>query len=528
MGYEEYLNNVKSMIDDLKAMTADLSLANSLEEYNIISVLFTYKFLNDKLLYAYENREDMSESFNDFINFADSSVARIKEEYLLNNLFQKQNEEGFYRQFNTAITEISNMNADVYSIEKSSGEKIPLMEPISKYVADPSEQSELAKRAINIMCKYKFGNIYEKGWDYFSSIFEYLIKDYNKDSGKYAEYYTPASAGAIMADILYDDTPVDRVSIYDPAAGSGTLLMSMADKVGTKNCTLYSQDRARKSTQFLRINLILNNLAHSLENVVQGNTMTNPDHKTDDDHLQQFDFIISNPPFNVDFSADVETMKADRYGRFFAGVPNVPKKDKTSMAIYQCFLQHILASLKPNGKAAIVVPTGFLSTVKGIPKKIREEIISHNWLKGAVSMPSNIFATTGTSVSIIFLDKSRSDDNDDIVLIEASNLGKKVKLENGQKTILSEDDEQQIINIFKQKKTVDDFSVVVKKKDIVNKQYSFSATQYFDIKINYIPLTNEEYEHKIKEYKSNLKNCFDESRKLEEQLFTMIERFEYE
>ena len=526
MGYEEYLDNVKQMIDDLKAMTADLGLANTGDEYKIISELFTYKFLNDKLVYEFENRKDKSESFEDFVDFADSSTARIKEEYLLTNLFQKQNDPKFHKFFDKAMEEISEMNKDVYSIETSTGMKKPLMEPLSVYLRDPDKENELAKRAINILCKYTFKDIYSKGWDYFSSVFEYLIKDYNKDSGKYAEYYTPASAGAIMADILYNDTPVDRVTIYDPAAGSGTLLLSMANAVGTKNCTLYSQDRSQKSTQFLRINLILNNLAHSLSNVVEGNTMTNPAH-LNGDKLEQFDFIVSNPPFNVDFSADVETMKADTHNRFFAGVPNIPKKDLGSMAIYQCFLQHILSSLSTGGKAAVVVPTGFLTAGAGIPKKIRKLIIDKGWLRGVIGMPGNIFATTNTSVSIIFLDKSRTKE-DKVVLIDASNLGEKVKLDDGQRTILSSEDEKLIIDTFKKAEKKDDFSVVVTNDEIEKKNYSFSAGQYFESKIIYVELTQEEFKTQMTTYLSELDVLFSEGKKLEEEIKCNLGELKYE
>lgn len=526
MGYEEYLDNVKQMIDDLKAMTADLGLANTGDEYKIISELFTYKFLNDKLVYEFENRKDKSESFEDFVDFADSSTARIKEKYILINLFQKQNDPKFHKFFDKAMEEISEMNKDVYSIETSTGIKKPLMEPLSVYLRDPDKENELAKRAINILCKYTFKDIYAKGWDYFSSVFEYLIKDYNKDSGKYAEYYTPAFAGAIMANILYDDSPVDRVTIYDPAAGSGTLLLSMANAVGTKNCTLYSQDRSQKSTQFLRINLILNNLAHSLSNVVEGNTMTNPAH-LNGDKLQQFDFIVSNPPFNVDFSADVGTMKADTHNRFFAGIPNIPKKDVGSMAIYQCFLQHILSSLTTNGKAAIVVPTGFLTAGTGIPKKIRKEIVDNNWLRGVISMPSNIFATTGTSVSIIFIDKSRAKD-DSVILMDAANIGTKVKLDDGQRTILSDEDEAKIVNTFKNKETVEDFSIEVTINDIKQKNYSFSAGQYFDVKIEYVEISSEEFNQKMSMYSENLEKLFAEGHSLEQSIKARLGELKYE
>ena len=527
MGYEEYLDKVKQMIDDLKAMTADLGLANTGDEYKIISELFTYKFLNDKLLYNFEHREDIEDSFDDFIDFADSNTARIKEEYLLLNLFQKQNDKKFHKTFDKALEAISELNKDVYSIETSTGAKKPLFEPLSVYLRDPDNEVELAKRAINILCKYQFGGeIFEQGWDYFSSIFEYLIKDYNKDSGKYAEYYTPAFAGAIMADILYNDTPVDQVEIYDPAAGSGTLLLSMATKVGAKNCTIYSQDRSQKSTQFLRINLILNNLAQSLEYVIEGNTMTNPMH-LNGDKLKQFDFIVSNPPFTVDFSADVETMKSDKYGRFFAGIPSVPPKKKNDMAIYLTFLQHILASLKENGKAAVVVPNGFLTFNSGIQKKIRKEIVDNNWLRGVVSMPSNIFATTGTSVSIIFIDKSRNDE-DEILLIDATKMGKKVSLEDGQRTILSAEDEQYIINTFNNKILVEDFSVLISKKQVQERNYSFSAGQYFEVKMEFIELTQEEFEQKITAFSLKLEKLFLEGRSLEYDIKQRLGELKYE
>jgi Type I restriction-modification system methyltransferase subunit len=527
MGYEEYLDKVKQMIDDLKAMTADLGLANTGDEYKIISELFTYKFLNDKLLYNFEHREDIEDSFDDFIDFADSNTARIKEEYLLLNLFQKQNDKKFHKTFDKALEAISELNKDVYSIETSTGTKKPLFEPLSVYLRDPDKEVELAKRAINILCKYQFGGeIFEQGWDYFSSIFEYLIKDYNKDSGKYAEYYTPAFAGAIMANILYNDTPVDQVEIYDPAAGSGTLLLSMATKVGAKNCTIYSQDRSQKSTQFLRINLILNNLAQSLEYVIEGNTMTNPMH-LEGDRLKRFDFIVSNPPFTVDFSADVETMKTDKYGRFFAGIPSIPPKKKNDMAIYLTFLQHILASLKEDGKAAVVVPNGFLTFNSGIQKKIRKEIVDNNWLRGVVSMPSNIFATTGTSVSIIFIDKSRNNE-DEIILIDATKIGRKVSLEDGQRTILSTEDERFIISTFNNKVLVEDFSVLVTKEDIQGRNYSFLAGQYYPTKMVYIPISEEEYENNINKLRLDINNLFDESKELDKQIRVILEELKYD
>ena len=118
------------------------------------------------------------------------------------------------------------------------------------------------------------------------------------------------------------------------------------------------------------------------------------------------------------------------------------------MAIYLLFIQHIMFSLADNGKAAIVVPTGFITAQSGIEKKIRERLIERHWLKGVVSMPSNIFANTGTNVSVLFLDKTNQDK---VILVDASKLGEKVKDGKNQKTILSKEEEQKIIDAFHNK-----------------------------------------------------------------------------
>lgn len=525
MGFEEYLDNVKKMIDELKAMSQSLGLANTGDEYKIISELFTYKFLNDKLEHDYENREDRKESFEDFVAFADSQTARISEEYLIKNLFQKQNEANFHIIFDRALVEISEMNKDIYSVETATGKKKPLFEPLASYIRDEDKEVELAKKSINILKRYKFESIYQNGWDYFSSIFEYLIKDYNKDSGKYAEYFTPVFAGKIMASILYNDMPVDRVTVYDPAAGSGTLLLSMANEIGTGNCTVYSQDISQKSTQFLRINLILNKLAPSLHNAVEGNTLTNPQH-LDGDDLRTFDFIVSNPPFNTDFSADVEVLKEDKYNRFFAGIPNIPNAKKEKMCIYQVFLQHILRSLNEEGKASIVVPTGFITKSDKISMSIRKEIVDNNWLRGVISMPANIFANTGTNVSIVFIDKSKSDNQ--TLLMDASKLGVKTKIDDMQRTLLSDNEVERIINVFKKRLEEEDFSIRVSKEDIQGKAYSFSAGQYFSPKIEFTNITKAEFEQQLNNYKQILKCLNQENMYLGNEIDKQLGALNYE
>ncbi|MEY8001133.1 class I SAM-dependent DNA methyltransferase [Clostridium sp. Mt-5] len=527
MVYEEYLDKVKDMIKDLKAMCAGLGLANTGDEYKIISELFTYKFLNDKLQREYERNKDEYESYDDFVDFVGDDFARIYTKCTIDTMYHLQSEDNFNTLLDNALIKISEWNSDIYSIETASGNKKPLFEPLAAYIRDEDKEMELAKRSINILAdtQYKFDKVYDEGWDYFSSIFEFLIKDYNKDSGKYAEYFTPVSAGNIMAEILYNDTPTEKVTIYDPAAGSGTLLLCMANVIGSKNCMLYSQDISQKSSQFLRMNMILNRLSNSLNNVIEGNTMTNPYHKNGD-NLKKFDFIVSNPPFNMDFSADVETLKNDKYDRFFAGIPNGDIKEKEKMAIYQVFLQHIIASLNEKGKAAVVVPNGFITAQKGIPLRIRKKLVDKNWLRGIITMPQNIFATTGTKVSLLFIDKTKTDDG--IFIMDASDMGTKTKVDDIQRTILSSEEIKMIIECFKDKKSLKDFCALVSREDIKNKNYFLSLGTYIKAKKEVVEYSVDEFNKNMEIYTNELKKCYKRGAILEQKIIDTLEAIKYE
>jgi len=318
---------------------------------------------------------------------------------------------------------------------------------------------------------------------------------------------------------------VKNVSVYDPSAGSGTLLMNVAHAIGENRCTIFTQDISQKSSNLLRLNLILNNLVHSIPNVVQGNTLLHPSHK-DGSELKRFDYIVSNPPFKMDFSdfRDDLDNKANKE-RFFAGIPKVKAKATDKMEIYQLFLQHIIVSLKPGGKAAVVVPTGFITAQSGIDKAIREHLVNQQMLAGVVSMPSNIFATTGTNVSILFIDTLNLGK---VVLIDASNLGEKIKDGKNQKTVLTAAEEQRIIDVFNAKQQEEDFSVVVSYRDIAAKNYSLSAGQYFDVKIEYVDITPEQFAEKMQAFTDNLDNLFSQSRELETEIKKQLAGLKYE
>ena len=540
---QKFSQQIRTLIDELKSVCANYGLGNDGNEFKIITQVFLYKFLHDKFVYEVKlldkklqnasNWEEQLASYSkdefEILTLKLSEgTAVIKSEQLITSLFTRQNERNFADIFDKTLLDIARENSDIFSVVTGAGEKVALFENLSKYVSD--NRDDFCKAIVNKLVGFSFENVFDEGFDFFSSIFEYLIKDYNSDSGgKYAEYFTPHSVSGIMAKCLVSDEKkgsISNVSCYDPSAGSGTLLMNLAHQIGEDKCTIYSQDISQKSSNLLRLNLILNKLVHSIHNVIQGNTLVKPNHKDKSGRLATFDYVVGNPPFKLDFSDFRDELdKRENSDRFFAGIPKVPPKKKESMAIYLTFLQHIIFSLKPDGKAAVVVPTGFITANSGIDKKIRQKLVDEKMLRGIVSMPSNIFATTGTNVSILFIDKANKED---VVLIDASSLGEKVKEGKTQKTILRKNEEAQIINTFNKKEAVNDFSIVVSYKDIQAKNYSFSAGQYFELKIDYEDITQEEFDKKLDYFSKNLDALFLESGETEEKIRKQLAKLKYE
>lgn len=539
----EFQEKTKQLIDSLKSICATNGLGNSTGEFEIITQVFLYKFLNDKFAFEAKKIDDrlaqadkweeaveqMSEDDLEMLQLQmGGDTARLKPHHFISYLFSQQNEADFAKLFDDTLMDIAATNNDVFSVMTDSGEKVRLFTRISENVT-VSKRDAFCRAIINKLIEFSFERIFTQKFDFYATIFEYIIKDYNSNSGgKYAEYYTPHAVARIMAAILVPEAQrgqIRNVSCYDPSAGSGTLLMNVAHAIGENRCSIYTQDISKKSSNLLRLNLILNNLVHSIPNVIEGDTLRHPHHK-DGAQLKKFDYIVSNPPFKLDFSDIREELDSKQNKeRFFAGIPKVPAKKKDSMAIYQLFLQHIITSLKSTGKAAVVVPTGFITAQTGIDKTIRQHLVDHKMLAGVVSMPSNIFATTGTNVSILFID---ANNQGKVVLIDASNLGEKVKDGKNQKTVLSPAEEQQIIDVFNDKQAVEDLSVAISYDEIAAKNYSLSAGQYFDVKIEYVDITPNEFKAKMQSFTDNLDKLFSQSRELEAEIKKQLAGLNYE
>lgn len=550
--YYEYERKIESMIDELQGLCSQQGLSNTASEEEVVTTVFLYKFLNDKFMYNLNKfGEDIGETVEELLANENDELDAFYDEHSQDVMFRTEDtieslvkhvsKDNFYEHFDAALERISNYEAnDKFKVEEADGTRLPLFTRLSDLVSRDSKNG-FAVSIFSIITqeKFQFQDAYENSFDFYSTVFEYLIKNYNVASGTYAEYFTPQACSSIISKILVNMSEIDENKLYeitDFAAGSGSLILHLANELGHgkfgNRARVYTQDISAKSSRFLRLNMMLNGLTESLDNIIKGDTLLTPAHYNiahdPSSGLKKYDFITINPPFKTDFSStrdDIEH-KWQNTDRFFAGIPNIPKTKKDSMAIYTCFLQHVLYSLKDDGKAAVIVPTGFITAQSGIEKKIREKIVNEHWLKGVISMPSNIFANTGTNISIIFIDKTNQ--NGEVLLMDASDMGEKVKEGKNQRVVLSNEEVKQIEDIFINHKVVEDRSVSVTYDQIKEKNYSLSAGQYFEVKIEYVELTPEEFKEKMDVYKVDLNHYFLEGKRLEEEIFEGLEELDYE
>ncbi len=319
-------NKIKQIIDELKGLCQTNGLANQASEEVVITSVFLYKFLNDKFManlkvfadeigISYEEvLKNENAEMDAFYDTYSQNVAFTYDEtieYLINKVSYNE----FYKLFDDALEKISNHTKnEVFSVETADGTKKPLFTRITENV-EVSKRNNFAKNIFGIISqeKFDFGDAFKENFDFYSTIFEYLIKDYNVASGVYAEYFTPQAISAIIAKILVNMTPVEDklYEIYDPSAGSGSLVLHLANALGKGSfgdkAQVYTQDISGKSSRFLRINMLLNGLTNSLNNIIEGDTLDIPAHYNvphdPSSGVKRFDYITSNPPFKMDFSS---------------------------------------------------------------------------------------------------------------------------------------------------------------------------------------------------------------------------------
>ena len=307
-----------------------------------------------------------------------------------------------------------------------------------------------------------------EGDDLLGDAYEYLMRHFATESGKSkGQFYTPAEVSRIMAKVIGigPDTQQDE-TIYDPACGSGSLLLRATDEA-PRGLTIYGQEKDNATYALASMNMILHDNATA--DLRHGNTLAAPDF-TDNDSLKTFDFAVANPPFSDKAWTNGLNPETDVYNRFEYGIPPAKNGD-------YAFLLHFISSLKSRGKGAIILPHGVL--FRGNKEAdIRRELIRRGYIKGIIGLPANLFYGTGIPACILVIDKESGAHRTGIFMIDAN----KGFLKDGNKNRLRAQDIHKIVSVFNAQTELSGYSRMVPLSEIADlaNDYNLNIPRYID------------------------------------------------
>ena len=319
--------------------------------------------------------------------------------------------------------------------------------------------------------EFDFSNNKASGDDILGDAYEYLMRNFATESGKSkGQFYTPAEVSRILAKVIGIDKIIFRkegYSVYDPACGSGSLLIKAADEAPI-DVSIWGQEKEVTTAGLAKMNLVLHNKADG--EIKAANTFSAPQYFEDEEEtvLKRFDFAVANPPFSLKNWTD----GLKPYGRFEGYGDNPPEKNGDF-----AWLMHILKSLKTTGKAAVILPHGVLFRGNA-EATIRKTIIDKGYIKGIIGLPANLFYGTGIPACIIIIDKSDADERKGIFMIDASHDFVK----DGNKNRLRERDIHKIVTTFNEQITDDPkYARFVPNDEIkVKNEYNLNIPRYID------------------------------------------------
>ena len=314
-----------------------------------------------------------------------------------------------------------------------------------------------------------FGDFEDSRIDLFGDAYEFLISNYAANAGKSGgEFFTPQSVSKLIAQLaMHKQTSVNK--IYDPAAGSGSLLLQAKKHFDAHIIEdgFFGQEINHTTFNLARMNMFLHNINYDKFNIQLGNTLTDP-HFGDD---KPFDAIVSNPPYSVKWigSGDPTLINDDRFAP--AGV--LAPKSKADFA----FVMHALSYLSSKGRAAIVCFPGIFYR-SGAEKKIRQYLVDNNYVETVISLAPNLFFGTTIAVNILVLSKHKSNTNTQFIDATGEDFFKKETNNN----VLTDDHIQHIMDIFDSKEDLEHVAKSVSFEDIAENDYNLSVSSYVEAK----------------------------------------------
>lgn len=312
------------------------------------------------------------------------------------------------------------------------------------------------------------------GDDLLGDAYEYLMRHFATESGKSkGQFYTPSEVSRILAKIIGvdDNTPQDA-TVYDPACGSGSLLLKVSDEA-PRGLTIYGQEMDFATTALAKMNMILHGATGA--DIYKGNTLSSP-HFVEGNQLKTFDFIVANPPFsNKNWTSGLNP-ESDEFDRFTWGIP--PEKNGD-----YAFLLHIIKSLKSTGFGAVILPHGVLFRGNA-EAHIRQNLIKQGYIKGIIGLPANLFYGTGIPACVIVIDKntaqSRAKGDAGLFMIDAS----RGYMKDGNKNRLRSQDIHKIVDVFNSQITLTGYSRMVELDEIIDNDYNLNIPRYIDASID--------------------------------------------
>lgn len=335
---------------------------------------------------------------------------------------------------------------------------------------------EMVDRLTNLISIFEnpildFSKNKAEGDDILGDAYEYLMRHFATESGKSkGQFYTPAEVSRIMAKIIgiNNDVTNNDITVYDPACGSGSLLLKVSGEAKSK-VTLYGQEKDAATSGLARMNMILHD--YPTAEIKQGNTLANPLFKNkDSDNLKTFDYVVANPPFSDKRWSTGLTLPDDKpYNRFSDyGVP--PEKNGD-----YAFLLHIVRSLKRHGKGAVILPHGVLFRGNA-EAEIRKNLIKKGYIKGIIGLPANLFYGTGIPAAIILIDKENATNRKGIFIVD----GGKGFMKDGNKNRLREQDIHKIADVFNSQEPIPGYSKMVSIADIEANEFNLNIPRYIE------------------------------------------------
>ena len=307
-----------------------------------------------------------------------------------------------------------------------------------------------------------------EGDDLLGDAYEYLMRHFATESGKSkGQFYTPAEVSRIMAQVIGIGPATQQdETIYDPACGSGSLLLRATDEA-PRGLSIYGQEKDNATFALASMNMILHDNADA--EIQHGNTLAAPDF-TENDRLKTFDFAVANPPFSDKAWTNGLSPDNDIYNRFEYGIPPARNGD-------YAFLLHFITSLKSRGKGAIILPHGVL--FRGNREAdIRRNLIQRGYIKGIIGLPANLFYGTGIPACILVIDKENATHRTGIFMIDAS----KGFLKDGNKNRLRAQDIHKIVSVFNEQTELPRYSRMVPISEIADpaNDYNLNIPRYID------------------------------------------------